>query len=271
MDLSKVQAVFSDIDGTLLDSHSVLREKTIESVSRLKIPFFLASGRYYKMMSPLAKELHINTPFVSANGGLIISSEGKIIQEFPIANDILKEVLNELHQEFSSRIGLHLYDSKNWYCNSVSSPLFSLEYRVVRCYPDFANEDMRYLSSYPISKFLLFSSKEICSELYSRWEKRYHGRIHLFHEKDTMLEMFSSSASKGNGVKVLCNHYNFDVSQVLCVGDTLLDLSMIETAGYSVSMGNGCEELKKHAKIIAKPTDEDGLSQILDQITASSK
>ena len=72
MDLSKVQAVFSDIDGTLLDSHSVLREKTIESVSRLKIPFFLASGRYYKMMSPLAKELHINTPFVSANGGLII-------------------------------------------------------------------------------------------------------------------------------------------------------------------------------------------------------
>lgn len=269
MDLSKVQAVFSDIDGTLLDSHSVLREKTIDSVSRLKVPFFLASGRYYKMMTSLAKELHIDTPFVSANGGLIITPEGKIIQEYPIEEDILKEVLEELHQEFHSQIGLHLYDSKHWYCNSVSSPLFSLEYRVVRCYPDFVNEDMRYLSSYPISKFLLFSSKEICSELYSRWDRRYHGRVNLFHEKDNMLEMFSSSASKGNGVKVLCDHYGFDLDKVLCAGDTLLDLSMIEKAGYSVAMGNACKALKDHARIIAKPTDEDGLSLILDQISTT--
>ena len=266
MEIHGVQAVFSDIDGTLLDSHSVLREKTKESVSRLKVPFYLASGRFYKMMLPLCDELSIHTPLVSANGGLVITEEGEVLKEYPIAPDILMEVLSELHEEFHDVIGLHLYDSENWYCNSVTSPLFSLEYRVVRCYPDRTLSDMRGLSSYRISKFLLFSSKEVCSELFRRWNIRYRDRVHLFHEKDTMLEMFSSSASKGNGVKVLCDRYGYDMDKVLCAGDTLLDLSMIEKARFSVAMGNACDELKRHAKIIAKTTDEDGLSDILDSI-----
>ena len=266
LDFSKVKAVFSDIDGTLLDSKSCLRERTISSVKNLKVPFFLASGRYYKMMASLHEELSLSTPLISANGGLIITKDGKVIQEYPIESGILREILNELQASYMDRIGLHLYDSKNWYCNSISSPLFSLEFRVVRCYPDVVLKDMREVSDLPISKFLLFADKPVCDELYSKWERRYGNRIHMFHEKDTMLEIFSDKASKGNGVKVLSSLYHLDLKDVLCAGDTLLDFSMLQDVGYPICMGNGSEALKKQARFIAGNTDDDGLAEILDQI-----
>ena len=269
IDLSKIEAVFSDIDGTLLNTQAVLDKNTIEAINNLPIPFYLASGRYYKMMLPLAKELNLKTPLISANGGLVINQDGTIIKEFPIDHTVLKEILDQLYFNYMDKIGLHLYDSNKWYCNSSTNTLFSLEYRVVRCYPDYESLDMRFASSLNISKFLLFSSKEICDELASDWIKKYSDKINIFHEKDNMVEIFSCDAFKGAGVKEICKDKGYDINNVLCAGDTALDLSMLEVCGYPVAMLNATDALKKKALIIADHTNNCGLAKLLNEITKS--
>lgn len=265
--LKKVSAVFSDIDGTLLNSESRLSDKTILSVGKLQIPFFLASGRFYRMMLPLAKRLDIKTPLVSASGALTIDQNGTIIKEYQIDSDVLKEIIADLNHGYMDKVSLHLYDAKRWFCNSVSTPLFQMEYRVVRCLPDVIDKDMMSASSYHISKFLIHAEPSTCDELYARWKDRYQDKIHLYHDKPTMIEIFDKDADKGKGVKELCRLYHFDPKEVTCIGDTILDESMLLSCGYPIAMGNASDSLKKIARFVAPTTDEDGLSFILDQIT----
>lgn len=267
MNLSKIKAIFSDIDGTLVNTKATLTEETIKAVKGLPIPFYLASGRYYKMMLPIAEKLNIKTPLISANGGLIINQDGKIINEFPIDKTILKEILEQLFKDFKGKIGLHIYDSKNWYCNSISNEFFEMEYRVVKTYPDYTNLDLRFASSLNISKFLLFSTKEICDYLYLDWKNKYGNKLNLFHEKPHMIEIFSCNAFKGVGVKEICKEFHYDLKDIMCAGDTKLDDSMLEVAEYKVAMENASNSLKEKATIIASHTDDNGLAKLLNQIT----
>ncbi len=266
--LSEVKAIFSDIDGTLVNTKATLTEETIKAVKNLPIPFYLASGRYYKMMLPIAEKLNLKTPLVSANGGLIINQKGSIIKEFPIDEEILKEILEQLFNEYKDKIGLHIYDSKNWYCNSTTNQFFEIEYRVVKTYPDYTNLDLRFASSLKISKFLLFSTKEICDYLYLDWKNKYGNKLNLFHEKPQMIEIFSNNAFKGVGVKEICKEFNYDLNDIMCAGDTKLDESMLEVAGYKVAMENASASLKEKANIIASHTDDNGLAKLLNQITS---
>ena len=66
--------VFSDIDGTLLDSQNRVPVKTREAILELEqrgIPFVLISARSPEGMEPIKRELGNHAPMVSFSGGLI--------------------------------------------------------------------------------------------------------------------------------------------------------------------------------------------------------
>ena len=69
------KCVFSDIDGTLLNSKHQISEKTKKKVQQLaiqNIPFILVSARMPKGMHYFLDELQIKAPMVSYSGGLIL-------------------------------------------------------------------------------------------------------------------------------------------------------------------------------------------------------
>ena len=51
--------------------------------------------------------------------------------------------------------------------------------------------------------------------------------------------------SKGNAVKHLAKMLNISRDEIMCIGDSENDLSMIRYAGIGVAMGNGLDILKK--------------------------
>ena len=52
-------------------------------------------------------------------------------------------------------------------------------------------------------------------------------------------EVMNKGVSKGNSVKILADYYGINREQVICIGDSENDLSMIKFAGLGVAMGNG--------------------------------
>jgi len=55
------------------------------------------------------------------------------------------------------------------------------------------------------------------------------------------------------------------MSQVMAFGDNFNDLSMLETAGLGVAMGNAVDEVKACADLVIGNNTETGIADVLNQ------
>ena len=94
------KCVFSDIDGTLLNSKHQISEKTKKKVQQLaiqNIPFILVSARMPKGMHYFLDELQIKAPMVSYSGGLILDENQKVIYSKGFSVEWRKDFINILN------------------------------------------------------------------------------------------------------------------------------------------------------------------------------
>lgn len=95
--------------------------------------------------------------------------------------------------------------------------------------------------------------EKIINKLISKFDNHANIRVankFLFNkQKNTdqiwIINIVESNVSKGNAIKQLCNILNVNISDTIAFGDDINDLSMLQTVGYGVAMGNSCEKIKK--------------------------
>ncbi len=71
--------VFSDLDGTLLDHHNyshAAARPALDALKRRGVPLVLCSSKTRAELIPLHRELGLEAPFISENGGGIFAREG---------------------------------------------------------------------------------------------------------------------------------------------------------------------------------------------------
>ena len=72
-------------------------------------------------------------------------------------------------------------------------------------------------------------------------------------------ELINRKFDKGRGVKIVADYYGADLADTIGFGDSMNDLEMIETVGYSVCMDNGSPALKAKSDLVCPAVEEDGL------------
>ena len=80
------------------------------------------------------------------------------------------------------------------------------------------------------------------------------------------LEVTNKKANKRRGVEILRKYLNIKKENVFVFGDSGNDVSMIKSFKNSIAMGNGINEVKKHAKYITKSVDEAGVVYALKEL-----
>lgn len=83
--------------------------------------------------------------------------------------------------------------------------------------------------------------------------------------KPYFLEFMNKEVDKGEAIKRLCEKLNISIDEVIAIGDSYNDISMIAVAGLGVAMGNAVQDVKDIANVTTKPNTEDGVSSILKQ------
>ena len=78
-------------------------------------------------------------------------------------------------------------------------------------------------------------------------------------------EIISRDFDKGQGVRRLCAHLGVDLKDTVGFGDSMNDLEMIETVGFSVCMANGSPTLKGIAAAVCPAVTDDGLYKAFEQ------
>ncbi len=72
-------------------------------------------------------------------------------------------------------------------------------------------------------------------------------------------DVVEKQASKAEGLKRLCRHYQVKPEDTIAIGDSMNDYEILQTAGLGIAMGNAVEELKSVADYITADIGEDGI------------
>ena len=70
-------------------------------------------------------------------------------------------------------------------------------------------------------------------------------------------------SSKGEAVQHFADYLNISYDDVMCIGDSENDLSMLKVAGVSVAMGNATPEVKEQADYITADNQHGGVAQAI--------
>lgn len=84
------------------------------------------------------------------------------------------------------------------------------------------------------------------------------------------LEINADRASKGDGLSHLCSIFAVSPSQVMALGDSDNDRTMLEYAGVSVAMGNASDEIKRQADFVTDTNEEEGAAKAIEEFVLKS-
>ena len=70
-------------------------------------------------------------------------------------------------------------------------------------------------------------------------------------------------SSKGEAVKMLAKYLGVSQEEVMCIGDSENDLSMITWAGTGVAMGNAIDSVKEVANYVTSDNKHGGVAEAI--------
>ena len=79
-------------------------------------------------------------------------------------------------------------------------------------------------------------------------------------------EIINKAFNKGLGVRMIAEKFGVGIEDTVGFGDSMNDLEMIQTVGYSVCMANGSEKLKELSDKVCPSVSEDGLAKAFAEL-----
>lgn len=265
-ELKKVQAVFCDVDGTLINSKLEIDDFTKKEIIDFKdrIPFILTSGRTYKALKSFHDQLELTTPYITLNGAYVTDSNNKVISSTPIEDKVKTELLSFLYKEFSSYTTI-VFSLDKWYSNSIDNQYIKNEIDIVQFLPDHIYADYHDLYNTTASKILFIGPKEACDKV-TEEGKRFQKDLYVIHNSENYVEFFSKKASKGTAIKNYCSLSGYDPDYVLGIGDSMIDHTMLEVCGFKVSPMNANEEIRRISNIHLPSNNDDAVGYLIKDI-----
>lgn len=252
--------IFSDIDGTLLNSSHQITENTGKAIRRLDqagIPFILVSARMPDAMTPIQRALGIRTPMVCYSGALVQTWEGEALYSCQIPLDLAAELKDLAGAEFP-RIRYNAYGGSLWLADQPEDPWIRQEEAITGLKARSGDLRAAFREAGGVHKLLFMGGSEEIEALEARLREAYPG-LTAVRSKDVYLEVMEGSVCKSEGARVLCGHYGLSMKEAAAFGDGYNDLDLLLAAGAGYAMDNAPAEVKAAAARVAPDNDHEGV------------
>ncbi|WP_438446646.1 Cof-type HAD-IIB family hydrolase [Gorillibacterium sp. sgz5001074] len=233
-----------DMDGTLLNEEKEIsgeNRRWIGEASRAGIAVMFSTGRGRQSALPYAEQLGLETPMVLVNGSEV----------WRTPNELYKRTLMPLDWIRTMRKMALDYDV--WYWAYAVQGIFNRENWPKT--PE-AEEAMGWL------KFGYYSENPVKLPAIRKTLEGW-GTLEITNSHPFNIELNPLGISKASGLRDVCEFLGLEMSQVIAMGDSENDLSMIREAGLGVAMGNAQDEVKAEADAVTATNDEDGVARVI--------
>ena len=260
--------VFSDIDGTVLNSKHELLASTIEAVQKLalkNIPFVLVSARMPKAMKLIFDEMNVKMPMISYGGALVLDEQNQILHDDKINKLDTKAIIDEIELLWPDDVVINYYSDDNWFVEDEDNKAVKREENITNVKASQA--DFKELINKDIlpNKILCMTKANISSKIEAVLQEKFP-QLNIVRSSDILIEIMNKDVSKANGIEVLLHHLNMTPAQAIAFGDNYNDLTMLNFVGRGVVMQNAQKKKKKQMKYITKSNNEDGIYEYLQKL-----
>lgn len=256
-----------DLDGTSLDSNSILREETIEALKKLDengIKFVFTSGRAMPSVRYLMSLTGIDNPSVTNNGALAYINKEKIIYQNPLKYEEVEELIRFSEE---NKLFYQFYDMYTYYSNRIwperfdhleNNSLYGMNYQVNFSFSTDPLKELK-LRKNSAFKFQIFPNIKNPEE-----ERKILEKVDLMDLYPTtsafgMVEIMQKNVNKFNGLSEIGNFLGISKEEMAAIGDQDNDIPMLKNVGLSFAMGNAIDEVKEIADYIVSTNDDFGL------------
>lgn len=266
--------IFLDIDGTLTPPGSnIPPESALAAIRKAQEnghKVYLCTGRNYAMLKPLLAYGFEGA--VAGAGGFIFSGD-RILFDCPMENEEFETAMR-LFQESDVLRTIEAKDG-SWCDEGMGEFLAKagggnselLRWRKA-LEEDLGIRPVKEYDGRPVYKIIFMCEKE--SQLAAAravLEDRYNFVTQDVWGADCINgEMINRKYDKGRGVRIVAEYEGFDIADTIGFGDSMNDIEMIETVGYSVCMENGSPVLKEKADLVCPSVTEDGLARAMESL-----
>ena len=263
------KAIFSDIDGTLLNSkHQItpLTKEAVKKVHKKGLPFVLVSARPPMAMDYFVSDLELNCPFVAFNGALIVAAKTyDILYSVKLGENNFAKLQEELAKFDEERpkisLSINYFENLNWYSSDPWGYWTNQEEIIV----EVKSNGKKPKNLNDAHKILVMERPEVIAELESTLAPKFPN-LTIKKSKTTYLEITNKQATKSGAIKFLESYLNFIPKEAMAFGDNFNDLDMLEYCGYGVAMDNAPQGVKDKVQEITADNNNDGIALVLNRV-----
>lgn len=250
--------LFFDFDNTLMDAktHEVPTSAlaALHQLTDQGYTIAIASGRNYPLLKLTgAFEMAAWSGFVLNNGQIILDHDQSTLQHNFIDPKVVEKTV-----ETARNLGMNLFFS------SPSGDFMDKEDDdLMREAHAFFNEPIPKIDSYhqqKVDKILVYAPKGYDYAPFKAIEG-----LEVFPSVSTYADLATQGVSKATTIQTFLKMKGLP-SDYTAFGDSLNDMEMLKHAKISVAMGNGEQELKAIADLVAPGVSQDGVAKALKQL-----
>ncbi len=276
-----MKLVFLDIDGTLTaPGENTPPSSAVEAIEKARSKgnkVFLCTGRNPDMLRPLLR--YQFDGFIGCAGGYVAVGEdySDVLYNHPMTDAQRDSALTALHNQgvfctIEAEKGSWGDENLGDFLSSQGEGNSELERWRKALAGNLGIKPMKDYDGSPIYKVVIMCQKmEQLDEA-----KAVLGDGFSFVVQDVQVgsstarcingEIMDKAFNKGLGVKIICEKFGVPISDTIGFGDSMNDLEMIQTVGYSVCMANGSEKLKSLSDMVCPSVSEDGLAKAFAEL-----
>lgn len=263
----KYKMIVTDMDDTLLNSKGELSNENKEAILQAQesgVKFILASGRPTFAMKKIAEELKLND-----YGSYILSYNGAIITQCNDWNEWYKQALSEeeAHKlyDFSRKNNVHIItylsdeivsETESEYID-VELNLTGMPHNKVGCFKSTVSE--------PVVKCIMLEEPDYLKNVEKKLKQEMGNEFSIAISKPFFLEVMKEGIDKGASLLRLAKHLDIKAEEIVAIGDSYNDLTMLQVVGMPVAVGNAKSEVKDAAKYISVSNDDHGVARAIKE------
>ena len=191
-------------------------------------------------MRMLVEPLGLKMPMAAFNGGMIVHPDLKVVDERPLPDDVVPEVIKTL---LAHRLDVWIYRGTEWYIQSAQAPHVDREAATVQ-FPPTVVPTFDGLLNRVVKIVGVSDDLDSVARCEAAAQAQLGAQVSAARSQPYYLDVTHPMANKGTVIERLSQYLKIPLESDRHDGRPANDVLMFKRSGLSIAMGNASEEVK---------------------------
>jgi Cof subfamily protein (haloacid dehalogenase superfamily) len=262
---TKISAVVSDVDGTLVTDDKLLTVRAQAAVTKLRangIIFTIISSRPPRGMRRLIEPLGITAPIGCFNGAIIAKADLSVISENLLSTDVARRSIELLDTQ---GVRSWVFAGQDWLARHADGPYVAHEERTVGFRPTVVAKFGPFFAT--TAKIVGVSTDfKLLANCERDTQAALADQATVARSQPYYLDITHPLANKGVALSEIARLLAVPLAEIAVIGDGGNDVAMFERSGLSIAMGNASPAVQRAADFVTDSNRDDGFANAVERI-----